>query len=163
MSPCSGQSQRSRRFKRQAGVGARGRRIKESGFALIEALISMVVLAVGVVGLLFMNGFLMSSATVSNQRLAASLLADELITMAQTDPSNAGCYATSGVTTCASPSAGQFRVDWSSRVQARLPGAAALPPVVDMDADRTFTVTVQWRQKDGSVTRNHRVATQIGG
>jgi len=134
----------------------------QGGFALIEALISIVVLSVGVVGLLFMNGFLISSATVSNQRLSASLLADELITMAQTDPTNAGCYATTGVTTCASVTAGQFRTDWVNRVKARLPGASSLPPVVDMAADRTFTVTLQWRQKDDGLTRNHRIATQIG-
>lgn len=132
-----------------------------TGFALIEALVSIVVLAVGVVGLLITSGFLVTATTVSNQRLSAALLADELIAMAQADPANAGCYATSGVTTCASASAAQFRNAWVQRVQNELPGAVTLPPAVQWGVDRTFTVTVQWRQPDSGLTRNHRVATHI--
>jgi hypothetical protein len=52
--------------------------------------------------------------------------------------------------------------NWTARALARLPGAASHLPVVDYAADRTFTVTLQWVQKDGSVVRNHTVATQIG-
>jgi len=147
---------------RMRRTGSRSGARSAGGFALIETLVSSAVLGMGVIGLLFVNGFLIASATVGNQRLAASLLADELITMAQTDPANAGCFANTVTTTCTSPAAGQFLTDWSARVTASLPGASSLPPVVEMRVDRTFTVTLQWRQKDSGLTRNHRVATQIG-
>ncbi len=135
----------------------------QQGFALVEALISVVVLAVGVMGLLFFQGFLISSATVGNQRVEASLLAEELVSMASADPINAGCYANSGVTTCASAGARDYLSAWELRAKARLPGAAALPPTAVLANDRTYTVTLQWMQKDGGTIRNHRVATQIGG
>jgi type IV pilus assembly protein PilV len=135
----------------------------QQGFALVEALISVVVLAIGVMGLLYFQGFLISSATVGNQRVEASLLAEELVSMASADPINAGCYANSGVTTCASAGARDYLTAWVLRATARLPGADTLPPTAVLANDRTYTVTLQWKQKDGGTIRNHRVATQIGG
>lgn len=148
-------------LRRRAGSFPRGARASR-GVALIEALIALTVLAVGVLGTLYFQGFVMSSATVSSQRLEAALLADELIAMAHSDTANAGCYANAGVTACGSAAAAAYMADWTARALARLPGAASHLPVVNFAADRTFTVTLQWVQKDGAVVRNHTMATQIG-
>lgn len=149
--------------RRPRRVPGRPRSARASrGVALIEALVAVTVLAIGVLGTLYFQGFVMSSATVSSQRLEASLLADELIAMAHSDTANAGCYANTGVTACGSATAAAYMADWTARTLARLPGAASHLPVVNYAADRTFTVTLQWVQKDGAVVRNHTMATQIG-
>ena len=134
----------------------------ERGVALIEALIAITVLAVGVLGTIYFQGFVMSMTTVSQQRLEASMFSEELLGMVLSDPTNAGCYANAGVTTCASANAAAFMTDWTTRAQARLPGSSTHPPAVTFAADRSFTITLQWVQKDGATVRNLIVATQIG-
>lgn len=135
----------------------------QRGVALIEALIGVAVLAIGVLGSLYFQGFMVSSNTVSGQRMEAAMLAQELIAMASSDADNVGCYATVGGGACGSPQATTYLLDWLARASARLPGAAANPPSVELLADGTYTVTLRWKQKDGGTIRNHRVATQIGG
>lgn len=133
----------------------------QSGVALIEALISFLILAIGILGVLYFQAFLISSMTVNGQRAEATILADELISMAQTDPANAGCLANAGNLACGSANAAAFFQQWLARAAQRLPGAAQLAPIVTHDADRTFTVALRWRQKDGGIERNHLVRTQL--
>ena len=150
----------SHRPARLAGSTRPGR-ANQSGLALIESLVGVLVLAVGVLGALYFQGFMVAAATGSTQRIEASLLAEELVAMALSDAANAGCYALSGTTTCASPSASAYLSTWQARVMSSLPGADSLAPSVQFAADRTFTVTLQWRQKETGTVRNHTLATQI--
>lgn len=148
--------------KRRAALAQEQPRLQR-GVALIEALIGLMVLAVGVLGSLYFQGFMVSSNTVSLQRMEAAMLAQELIAMASSDPANVDCYATGGGGGCASGQASAYFADWLGRVATQLPGAAANPPTAVLQAGGVYTVTLFWIQKDGGITRNHRVATQIGG
>jgi type IV pilus assembly protein PilV len=139
----------------------RPRRVDQSGLALVESLVGLLVLAVGVLGALYFQGFMVAAATGSTQRIEASLLAEELVAMAHSDAANAGCYALTSTAPCASPSASAYLSTWRARVMSSLPGADSLEPTVQFSADRTFTVTLQWRQKETGTVRNHTLATQI--
>ncbi len=157
--PLASRTRRGRPARRAAGAVPAAQR----GVALIEALIGLMVLAIGVLGSLYFQGFMVSSNTVSTQRMEAAMLAQELIAMASSDVDNVGCYATAGGGGCGSAQAGTYLADWLARATARLPGASANPPTAVLQADGVYTVTLFWIQKDGGTTRNHRVATQIGG
>jgi type IV pilus assembly protein PilV len=137
-------------------------RRQQSGMALLEVLVAVTLLAVGALGVLVVNGTLIAASTVGHQRAEAALLAQELIVMVTTDPAQAGCYATSGNTVCASSLARARRDDWQARVRARIPGALAEGVSADYAADQSFTVTLQWRSARSDQTRNLRLATHLG-
>lgn len=138
--------------------------VTQAGFALLEVLISVALLATGAMAVLAVNSTLISTATVSHQRAQASLLAQELVVMAATNAAQAGCYATTGNTTCTSTAAQAQLQDWQDRVQSSLPGVLPSGGIdVELGADRTFIVTVQWRSARSTETRNLRLATHLGG
>lgn len=62
-----------------ASTKARTRKPSESGFSLIEVLISMVILTVGMVSLLGVFGLAMATTQTSQENLIAKQLADEAI------------------------------------------------------------------------------------
>jgi Tfp pilus assembly protein PilV len=134
----------------------------QAGLALLEVLISVTLLAIGALAVLVVNGSLIAASTVGHQRAEAALLAQELIVMATTDPTQAGCYATVGQTACASSLARQGLENWQARVRARIPGVLAEGVSSEYAADQTFTVTVQWRSARSDQTRNLRLATHLG-
>src|ERR1019366_6569390 len=92
------------------GGNARGRKPAESGFSLLEVLISMVVLTVGLVSLLGVFGLAMASTQTSQQDMIAKQLANEayesIVTARNTsqlswdDIQNVGSPCSSGVGTC---------------------------------------------------------------
>jgi prepilin-type N-terminal cleavage/methylation domain-containing protein len=61
----------------ERGVKARARKQAESGFSLIEVMISMVILTVGLVSLLGVFGLAMASTQTSQQDMIAKQLANE--------------------------------------------------------------------------------------
>ena len=138
--------------------------LASAGFALLEVLISVGLLATGALAVLAVNSALIATATVSHQRAQASLLAQELVVMVTTDATQAGCYATIGNTTCPSTAARARLQDWQDRVQSSLPGVLADGGIsAEFGADRSFVVTVQWRSARSTETRNLRLATHLGG
>ena len=117
---------------------------KQSGFTLIEVLVSVFVLALGVIGVAGMQLTAMRNSQVSNYQTVAVQLAAELadkmrsnaVEMAKTDDSNAFIFtynsATDGeptvgtkcyATTCTAEQMADFDVyEWKQRLRALLPG-----------------------------------------
>lgn len=143
------------------------RRAATRGLALIDALIAVVVFAVGVLALVALQSTAAQQSSQAKYRADATMLANALISrMWLTDRQVATLqdrFATGG----------DAYEDWLATVQETLPGAADNPPEVDVVAvpggpgrPDTARVTVQLRWKppsaaDGDAPNQLVMVTQI--
>jgi len=125
----------------------------QSGSVLLEALISILIFAFGVLALFGMQAVAMKNMSQSNYRATAVYLASQLIGSAQGDINHLATYQYTGGT----PNA---KIDpWLAEVTAALPQAGA---VVDVDsANSSLTVTVSWQAPGDSVSHQHTVSTYV--
>jgi len=120
-----------------------------SGIALIEALVSVLLLSVGILGLIGLQANMAANLTDAKYRAEASFLADELLGQMWVDQTNLVNYSVSsgscthGYSACA---------DWLGRIARQLPGGSA-----DVALDGTsVTIRVIW-QTPGVGTRHNYV------
>jgi type IV pilus assembly protein PilV len=113
----------------------------QSGIALLEALVGILIFAIGVLGVVGLQISMTRAQTQSKYRIDAANLASELIGLISVDVSNVEKY---GVKTCPKhpPCA-----DWQQKVGATLPGGAGGAEVQVMSVDaHTVDIAVQWSQ-----------------
>jgi type IV pilus assembly protein PilV len=109
------------------------------GFALIEALVSMLIFAFGVLGLVGLQASMTKAQTGSKFRADASNLSSELLGVMWSDkPGSLGSYASAN---CAAYARCK---DWNAKVAKQLPGAATV--VVVNAATGEVDVTITWTQ-----------------
>lgn len=137
---------------------------KQYGGALIEGLIAMLILTIGVLGLIAMQGNLLTNSTKANLRLKADLLANELAAMVMADNTNANCYIvpTSTQTGCANTAARTYTDNWVTEVNNNLPGSNVNAPSTTLNADGTFTIRLFWQLPQDGVMHNLITTTHIG-
>lgn len=125
---------------------------------LLEALIGLLIFALGVLGLIGMQATATKVAADSKYRAEATMLADQLISqMWVDDRSNASLvtnYVGSG------GSGGPKYNEWYAAIAAArtgLPGAsiAGNEPTVTIDATNTVTVTIRWQAPGETASHNH--------
>lgn len=121
---------------------------KQGGFMLLEALISILIFSVGVLGLIALQTFAVNSASDAKYRSDAGLLAENLV--GQMWVSNR--TTTSLQATFSSTGGGAGYAAWASNVAAALPGAAASAPVVTVTPVITtstpsslVTIIIYWK------------------
>jgi type IV pilus assembly protein PilV len=108
-----------------------------SGIVLIEALVGILIFAMGVLGIVGLQAAMTKAQTSNKFRGDASYLASGLIGTMWADDiaNNLSKYATAG---CASYGPCN---DWSTKVAGALPGGTT---AITVDAARSVTVTIQW-------------------
>lgn len=126
------------------------------GVSLIEALVALLMLMVGTLGLAGMQTALLAHAIASQQRLAAQALSDEILNLALVDARNVGCYRWPGAGPCESAAAAAAVRDWHERLGATLV-LAEEPQLVLTDAGE-LSLRLRWRNKDA--TRIHQLETR---
>lgn len=135
----------------------------QSGSTLLEALISLLVLSVGVLGIISIQANLLMTGQQAQSRMQASLLANRLIGLASADPANAGCYAVNvrPLPDCASPKAQALAAAWATDAQDALPNAAFTPPTVSVSGAGILTVTLQWKRDQESLAHNYVSVSRV--
>ena len=136
--------------------------LRRRGFGLFDGVVSLALLAFGMLALTRFETQLGSVANESAQRTQAAVLADELLARMLTDNTNVNCYTLPPVTPCADPIARAQTDEWKARAMARLPNATAPTATVDAATGR-FTVTLSWQHKvvAGDPPRTHQVISDI--
>lgn len=108
----------------------RGARPRQSGFLLIEVLVSILIFAIGVLALVGLQTRATQASTAAKYRADAGLLANDLIgRMWGSNRSFAVLQAAFNSTN------GPDYANWLPSVEAVLPGATANPPTVVIDPD----------------------------
>jgi type IV pilus assembly protein PilV len=124
---------------------AKNRGSAEGGFLLIEALISILIFSVGLIGLIGLQAMAINNTLHGKYRTEASYLANSIVGQMMVDQSNVAGYADSST-----PSAN--RAAWDAEVLAALPNAATSVTIVGGTA---VTVVVSWRNADETVSQLH--------
>lgn len=137
---------------------------KQSGAMLLEALIGLLIFAIGVLGLIGMQATAMKVTADSKYRAEATMFADQLIGQMWADNRvNAALsanYAGSG------GSGGPKYNEWYAVMTATgtgLPGAdlAGNEPTVQIDAANTVTVTIRWQAPGEAAAHNHVTVAMV--
>ncbi len=144
-----------------------GRRLRSSGFTMIEVLVSLLVFSLGVLALVSIQGTAARMATDARDRAIATFLADQLLArMLISDPTTAASFAhqPSGTTACApsgTASTNAVVTGWLAEVAQQLPSASAdLQQVVVNAATGEVTVRLCW-QNGSDPARSLSVTNQV--
>lgn len=137
----------------------------QTGVALLEALVALLVIAFGVLGIVGIQAASVAAVSDARYRVEATALADELLSRIWAETSDANVlpdYATGA-------SGAELPEDWLAKVNT-LPGAADHPPSISTGTDNVVTLTIRWAppgalDKSGTtetaVVHQHRVVTAI--
>lgn len=127
----------------------------QGGVALLEALIAILLISFGILGIIGLQANSIAFTTDARYRVDAGALADRLVAEMWVNPANVASYTWAGAG--APPAAA---ATWIADVQNALPGATALPPLIDVGADNVVTITLRWQLPNGSA-HNHMVIAHI--
>ena len=115
------------------------RRPAQGGFALIEALVGILIFSIGVLGIVGLQATMTKAQTASKFRADASYLANELMGVMATDAvANMPSYdsaSCTGYTRCK---------DWATKVASALPGGAAVVTVTPISDGADVVISISW-------------------
>jgi type IV pilus assembly protein PilV len=130
------------------------------GFILIDAMIAIVLFAIGILGMITLQANAVSMASEAKYRTDAAMFADQV--MAQMWGSDSATLAARFAT------GGPAYNTWAAAVTDDLPGAAAHPPQITVDANNLVTVSIHWSPPDEAklgtttpIVHNYVSTTQI--
>ena len=144
---------------------------KQQGSVLLEALISILIFSIGILGLVAMQAAAIKNSIDAKYRSDASYLANQIISQMWVDRANIDSYAhypTGTPCTFSGSASSNARVtSWAAQAVALLPGAASnktqievTTPVSTPDT-RQVKVTVCWKSPQETVTHNFVATAHI--
>jgi type IV pilus assembly protein PilV len=130
----------------------------QRGIALIEVLVAIVLLGIGVLGTIGLQGRSYSALADTGMRAEATIAAEKLIGVATNDQANLAAYALVAGT-APSPTL----KPWYDETVALIPGAKIAVAVVapSVTAPGQVSVTIQWTRKAGAAASTHTVTSYI--
>lgn len=136
----------------------------QGGVMLLEALIGLLIFAIGVLGLIGMQAVATKAAGEAKFRAEASLFAEQLIGQMWSD--NRGTLAADYQGS--SGSGGAKYNAWVAAVTASgsgLPGAgmSGNQPTVTVDANNTVTITIRWQLPSEGVAHRYVTVAHLAG
>jgi type IV pilus assembly protein PilV len=143
--------------------------VREFGFSLVEALVALVVLSVGMMGIAALHGQSLSAARTAQYRSVAINLASDMADRIRVNRLGVASYAGAGVdNNCDSGGAdcapAAMAADdlfvWNQQVQQRLPGGATQVLFNPGTTPPTYTVTVSWTEVGQPVPLQYQLVFQ---
>lgn len=130
----------------------------QRGIALVEAMVAVVILALGLLGTIAMQARSYSALADTGMRAEATMAAEKLVGLMTTDQANLASYALAAGGT---PSA---RLQpWYDETRSHIPGAqiaVAISPAAKTNGTQVV-VTIGWTHKAGTAPASHRVSAYI--
>jgi type IV pilus assembly protein PilV len=148
-------------------------RHRQSGSALIEALVSVLIFSIGVLSLVALQAVSIKNSADAKYRSDAAALAKQIVAQMWVDRSNIDNYAHHPTgTACAFTGAASANVGawvtpvtaWTAQVAGLLPGSGAANTqiaVTTVNATKQVKVTVCWKGPQETVTHNFAMTSQI--
>lgn len=133
----------------------RMKRKRQTGAMLIEAMVGIFVFSVGVLALVAMQGRAIGQVSDAKYRIDASFLTNEIISQMWVDRANLSTYAYPNGNATALGA-------WVAKVGALLPGTAANPPSIAVNAATgEVTVIVRWQAPKATTPSRHMAMSII--
>lgn len=136
----------------------KGARRAMRGVGLLESMVSLAILAFGLLSMLRFEAGLVAQSTEAQSRALAAQLGDELLNHALVDPGNAACYTVPAAGTCNSAMAATFRDEWKAKAQSSLPGAVTVTSTL---SGTQLQVALGWTGKATKDPRVLQVTTDV--
>lgn len=130
------------------------------GFGLFDALVSLMVLSLGMLAMTRFQNRMVAQTTESTSRQVATQLAAEHLSTVLVDVKNAACYTLPQAGACANADAKTRTTEWATRVAATLPGNVATTAALNA-ATGSMTLTISWTGKDNGEARTLRTVTDV--
>ena len=129
---------------------------RQQGTALLEALIAVVILALGLLGTIGLQARSYSALADAGMRAEATIAADRLVGIMSNDAANLASYQVALDATV--PDALEA---WAADTSAAIPGARYSVAVVP-EAQRTrVEIEIHWQRKRGDANNQHLVTAYI--
>lgn len=132
----------------------------QRGIGLLDGLVAVAILSFGLLGLARFQSGMIAQSTEAQGRMAASQLADELLSTVLVDTANVGCYTLPQTGACTNAAALARATEWQQRALAALPGNDEATSVLDLGTQR-FTVTLRWSGKASTDRHNLQMTTDV--
>lgn len=152
----------------QKKIGMKMMRNKQRGSFVLEALIAILLFAIGILAIIGLQAASIRNAAGAKYRTDASLLANQIIgQMWVTDKTNAtlsSCFNGPGATSGVCPTAGTMDyTTWATAVASAVPGisGSANKPSVSINANNVATVTVYWQAPNENAPHNYSTVARI--
>jgi type IV pilus assembly protein PilV len=130
---------------------------RQSGIALIEALLAVLILAIGLLGTIGLQARAYSALSQADMRAEATIATEKLVGMMSNDQPNLAAYALAAGGAPAAPLA-----PWYNETVAQIPGAT-ITVVVTPSSNKLarVDVTISWVRKTGDPVNQHRLTSYI--
>ena len=130
----------------------------QRGIAMIESLIAILILGIALVGTLGLQARSVAALSDAGLRAEATIAANQLLGIMNTDIANAAAYAVAGT---AAP--GERLAPWYAEVRERIPGAT-ITVAVSPIAGTTRTevdIVIGWQRTTDSQVNQHQVISYL--
>lgn len=140
---------------------------RHRGFSMVEVLVSVVIFAFGVLGLVRLQATAVKMSTDARQRAEAAFLADQLVArMLISDRTTVATFQhrPGGTTACAPTGAVSTNaavVDWLAQVTATFPRALANEQQVIVTGADTVTVRLCWKNGENDTPHTMEVVNRV--
>ncbi|WP_296001352.1 prepilin-type N-terminal cleavage/methylation domain-containing protein [Rugamonas sp.] len=133
-------------------------RPRQSGVALLEALIATVILAIGLLGAVGLQARAYSALADADVRAEATIATDKLLGVMANDAANLSNYA---LTSTGTPS--PTLKPWIDETNSYIPGASTTITLTPQGGYTKVSVVIQWIRKAGprSITNQHQITAYL--
>ena len=136
----------------------------QRGMILIEALVAIVIFAIGILGIIALQAGTLQQVGDAKFRIDAANLAEQLLGQMWADD-----HTTATLQAKYASDNGSAYLLWKAVVEDRLPGANKMAPLVNIVSDATssdtkkstVTVTLYWQPPGSAKPHNYTTMTQI--
>jgi type IV pilus assembly protein PilV len=128
------------------------------GIALIEALVAILILALGLLGTVGLQARSYAALADAGTRAEATMAAEKLIGTMTTDQANLNAYAVTAGGAC-----GTRLLPWCNETRAHIPNATLqvdVAPALNTDGTRVV-ITIGWTRRAGTASNRYSVSAYI--
>jgi type IV pilus assembly protein PilV len=129
---------------------------QQRGIALLEALVAILILGVGVLGMIGLQGKAYSSLSDAGMRAEATMAGDKLVGVMTNDLANAADYALA-----ANATPGDRIKPWLDETKAAIPGAKVVVAVAAATGAVRVDIDIKWTRKTGDRESRHHVTSYL--
>ena len=129
---------------------------RQSGIALLEAMIAIVILGIGLLGMIGQQARAYAALSDASMRAEATMAAEKLLGTMNTDIANLASY---NLAEGATPNS--FLAPWAQETRRAIPGARLSVRVVDQTQQSQVNIGISWQRKAAGEQNRHVVTAYI--
>ena len=130
-------------------IHRQARRQGQQGFTLLEILVAVLIMAIGVLGVIMLEGLALKNNHSAYQRTQATLLSYDLMDRIRANRAMVDDYDATPISTASNSFVKADLAEWEARLLKVLPTASHARSI----SDDKFTVSISWsdnREQDGN-------------